>query len=119
MTGGKFLTVIVADQSFALPAELVSDLVKPQPITIVPHAPASVTGIFNLRGRIVTAIDLRERLGLPPRAIGAPALNIVVDHGGELYALTADDVDDVIASDELTDQGLATLDIIGMLPLSL
>jgi purine-binding chemotaxis protein CheW len=115
---GKFLAVIVADQTYAVPVALVCDLVKPQPITVVPHAPPAVTGIFNLRGRIVTAIDLRERLGLPLRAVGAPALNVVIDHGGERYALAADDVDDVMAADELAAKGWTTLDVIGMLPLS-
>jgi purine-binding chemotaxis protein CheW len=51
---------------------------------------------MNLRGRIVTAVDLRRRLGLPPREAGAKPMSVVVEQGGELYAMLADQVGEVI-----------------------
>jgi purine-binding chemotaxis protein CheW len=70
-------------------------------MTPVPLAPRAVAGLLNLRGRIVTAIDLRMRLGLPLRDIGADSANVVVECGGELYALAVDAVGDVVAVDEV------------------
>ena len=51
---------------------------------------------MNLRGRIVTAVDLRRRLGLSARQAGAQPMSVVVEHGGELYALLADTVGEVV-----------------------
>jgi len=66
----------------------------------VPLAPHGIAGLLNLRGRIVTAIDLRRRLGLPSLAAQRESTNIVVENGGELYALIADSVGDVLKIDE-------------------
>jgi purine-binding chemotaxis protein CheW len=112
---GQHLVAFVADRKFALPLGLVCDLVKPLPLTRVPHAPDGVVGIFNLRGRIVTALDLRERLGLPGREAGAAAIDIVVDHRGELYALIVDDVDESTSPDEASRADLAVLDIAALI----
>lgn len=51
---------------------------------------------MNLRGRIITAVDMRRRLGLPPREIGQPHMSVIVERGGELYALQVEDVGDVL-----------------------
>jgi purine-binding chemotaxis protein CheW len=68
-----------------------------QAITRIPLAPAEVAGSLNLRGRIVTAIDLRCRLGLPPRPEGqGGAMSVVVERDGELYSLLADQVGEVL-----------------------
>ena len=58
-----FLTLTVAGQTCSIPVLLVRDVLGPQAITPIPLAPAEVAGGLNLRGRIVTAIDLRRRLG--------------------------------------------------------
>jgi purine-binding chemotaxis protein CheW len=56
-----------------------------------------VAGSLNLRGRIVTAIDLRRRLGLPLREAGAPPpMSVVVEQGSELYSLLCDAVGEVV-----------------------
>src|SRR6476620_563847 len=76
-----FLTLTVAGQLCGVPVLAVRDVLGPQAITRIPLAPQEVAGSLNLRGRIVTAIDLRRRLGLPPRdggAIGAGAMSVVV-----------------------------------------
>ena len=62
----------------------------------MPLAPPEVAGLLNLRGRIVTAIDLRRRLGLPPRADGGTPVAVGIEERGELYGLIVDRVGDVV-----------------------
>jgi purine-binding chemotaxis protein CheW len=96
-TDQVFLTLSVAGQSCGVPVLSVRDVLSSQSITRIPLAPPEVAGSLNLRGRIVTAIDLRRRLDLPPRtADAAPPMSVVVEQGGELYSLLADSVGDVI-----------------------
>jgi purine-binding chemotaxis protein CheW len=94
------LTLTVARQTCGVPVLVVRDVLGTQSITPIPLAPAEIEGAMNLRGRIVTAVDLRRRLGLPPRASvsqgGAQPMSVVVEHGGELYAMLADAVGDVV-----------------------
>jgi purine-binding chemotaxis protein CheW len=91
-----FLTLTVAGQGCAVPVLLVRDVLSPQAITRIPLAPTEIAGSLNLRGRIVTAVDLRQRLGLPPREPGAAPMSVVVEQGGELYSLLVDEVGDVL-----------------------
>jgi purine-binding chemotaxis protein CheW len=97
--GSMMLTLTVAGQLCAVPVLTVRDVLGTQTITPIPLAPREVAGSLNLRGRIVTAIDLRSRLGLPLRPPGSIAMSVVVDVGGELYSLLADDVGEVLALD--------------------
>ena len=90
------LTLTVAGQPCAVPVLAVRDVLGVQAITRIPLAPREVAGSLNLRGRIVTAVDLRGRLGLPPRAAGEVAMSVVVEVGGELYSLLADQVGEVL-----------------------
>ena len=92
-----FVTMMVAEQLFGIPVLTVQDVLGPQRITRVPLAPPEVAGALNLRGRIVTAIDVRCRLGLPKRDADKPGMNVVVDHKGELYALMVDNVGEVLS----------------------
>jgi purine-binding chemotaxis protein CheW len=92
-----FLTLTVAGQLCGVPVLAVRDILSSQAITRVPLAPSEVAGSLNLRGRIVTAIDLRRRLGLPRRAAGSPPpMSVVVEQGGELYSLLSDSVGEVV-----------------------
>lgn len=91
------LTLTVAGQLCGVPVLAVRDVLGPQAITRIPLAPPEVAGSLNLRGRIVTAIDLRRRLLLPERAADQRAMSVVVDHHGELYSLLADQVGDVLS----------------------
>ena len=61
-----YVTVVTGGQLFGLKLERVRDVFVPRGLSEVPLAPPEVAGLLNLRGRIVTAIDLRRRLGLPP-----------------------------------------------------
>ncbi len=91
-----FVTLMLADQLCGVPVLCVRDVLADQTIARIPLAPPEVAGNLNLRGRIVTAIDLRERLQLPRRAAGAPSMSIVTEQGSELYALLVDQVSEVL-----------------------
>ena len=106
-----FVSVTIANQLFGIPVLQVQDVLGTQRITRIPLAPAEVAGSLNLRGRIVTAIDIRIRLGLPARPEGKQAMSVVVDHEDELYSLLVDSVGEVLtleASD--AERNPATLD---------
>lgn len=90
------VSIRVGAQSFGVPVLRVQDVIVQTAITRVPLGPPEVAGSLNLRGRIVTAIDLRPRLELPPRAEGQGFMCVIVEKGGELYALLVDDVGDVL-----------------------
>jgi purine-binding chemotaxis protein CheW len=91
------VTLTVADQICGVPVLSVRDILGEQPITRIPLAPPEIAGSLNLRGRIVTAIDLRRRLGLPPAPPGQKKMSVVADQGGELYALLVDQVSEVMS----------------------
>ncbi len=92
----EFVTMTIADQLFGIPVLTVQDVLGPQKITRIPLAPREVAGALNLRGRIVTAIDVRLRLGLDPRPEDDPGMSVVVEHKGELYSLMIDSVGEVL-----------------------
>src|SRR6266849_3662387 len=85
----EFVTVTVAGQLFGIPVLQVQDVLGPQRITPIPLAPPEVAGSLNLRGRIVTAIDLRTRLKLPRLPDGEVGMSMVVDAVGEVLSLGA------------------------------
>jgi purine-binding chemotaxis protein CheW len=95
----EFVTVTVAKQLFGIPVLTVQDILGPQRITRIPLAPPEVAGALNLRGRIVTAIDVRSRLRLAPRTTGE-GMAVVVEHDQELYSLIVDSVGDVLSLPE-------------------
>ncbi|HET6184258.1 MAG TPA: chemotaxis protein CheW [Acetobacteraceae bacterium] len=98
MSGAElpFLTLTLAGQLCGISVLAVRDILAAKPSARVPLAPPEVAGSLNLRGRIVTAIDLRRRLGLPPADADAAPMSVVVEQGGELYALLVDAVEEVI-----------------------
>jgi purine-binding chemotaxis protein CheW len=94
-----YVTFVIADQLFGVPVAQVQDVFSPQAITRVPLAKGEIGGVLNLRGRIVTAIDLRRRLGLPPRTGGKPPMAVGIERGGEYYGLLIDRVGEVLSPD--------------------
>ena len=93
------VTLTVADQLCGVPVLSVRDILGEQVITRIPLAPPEIAGSLNLRGRIVTAVDLRRRLRLPPAATTQPRMSVVAEQGGELYALLVDQVSEVMSLD--------------------
>lgn len=91
-----FVTFTIAEQLFGIPVLKVQDVLSAHNITRIPLAPPEIAGSLNLRGRIVTAMDVRLRLGLPPRE-GSTSMSIVAEHEGELYSLMVDSVGEVLA----------------------
>src|ERR1700757_3440355 len=91
------VTLTVGEQLCGVPVLAVRDILGEQPITRIPLAPPEIAGSLNLRGRIVTAIDLRRRLGLPPAPPGQKRMSVVADQSGELYALLVDQVSEVMS----------------------
>ncbi len=94
-----YVTLSLAGQLCGVPVSAVRDVLRQQPIAPVPLAPPDVAGNLNLRGRIVTAIDLRRRLGLPPVPQGTQPMAVVTESDGELYALLVDQVCEVVSPD--------------------
>ncbi len=107
----QLLTFMLAGQLFGVPVLQVNDVLGPQKITKTPLAPPAVAGIMNLRGRIVTSIDVRNCLGQAPREAGQANMSVVVDQDGELFSLMIDSVGDVLALSQSTFENVpATLD---------
>jgi len=92
----EYVTMVIGGQWFGIPVLSVQDVLGPQKIAMIPLAPPEVAGSLNLRGRIVTAIDPRVRLGLPDREKDATIMSVVVEHLGELYSLLIDQVGEVL-----------------------
>ncbi|HUB83060.1 MAG TPA: chemotaxis protein CheW [Bryobacteraceae bacterium] len=93
---GQFATFVVSDLSFAVDVLRVQEVLQPQPMTRVPLACGVIEGLINLRGQIVTAIDMRRRLGLPPRGSGRPSMNMVIRYEDAAVSLLVDEIGDVL-----------------------
>ena len=94
----EFLTVIIAEQRFGIPILQIQDVLGEQSITNIPLAPQEVAGSLNLRGRIVTAIDVRKRLDIKDAGTSQDkTMGVVVEHENELYNLIIDSVGDVLS----------------------
>lgn len=107
-----FLTININGQMFGIPILQVQDVLGEVKVTRIPLAPPQVMGSLNLRGRIVTAIDVRKCLGLNPLENSERRMSVVVTHEDELYSLIIDNVGDVLTlQDKEYEQTPATLDI--------
>ncbi len=92
----QFCTFLVNGLLFGIEVLKVQEVIRYQPMTRVPLAPSMVRGLINLRGQIVTAVDLRERLELPPRAADQLPMNVVIRCEDGAVSLLADDIGDVL-----------------------
>jgi purine-binding chemotaxis protein CheW len=99
-SGMALVMLTVADQLCGVPVLSVRDILGDQAITRIPLAPPEIAGSLNLRGRIVTAIDLRRRFGIPPAPSGTSRMSVVTEYGGDLYALLVDQVSEVMTPPE-------------------
>jgi len=92
----QYVTFTTAGQLFGLPIERVQDVFKISHITRVPLAGPEIAGVLNLRGRIVTAINLGNRLELESRTDGLPPMAIGTESGAESFGLLVDAVGEVL-----------------------
>ncbi len=92
-----FVTIYVAKQLFGIPVERVQDILIPENIAHIPLAPNEIAGAINLRGRIVTVVDVRQCLNLQQQSKDATPMCVTVEQGAELYSLKVDSVGAVIS----------------------
>ena len=92
----EYVTAVIGGQLFGLPISRVQDVFMPERVTRVPLSSAEIAGVLNLRGRIVTVIDMRARLGLARADDGKPPMAVGVDLRGESYGLLIDQIGEVL-----------------------
>jgi purine-binding chemotaxis protein CheW len=95
----QFCTFHLGSLYLGLEVLRVQEVIRAQDMTRVPLAPRAVAGLVNLRGQIVTAIDLRRRLGLPDRTAGAEVMNVVIRTDDGAVSLLVDEIGDVCEVD--------------------
>lgn len=102
MTTREYVTFRICDQLFGLSVTEIHDVFRPTRMTAVPLSVSEIAGVLNLRGRIVTAIDARSRLGLPTlqKSNDKQGLAIGVEYGGESFGLIIDEIGDVVRLEE-------------------
>jgi len=95
----RFATFSVADMFCGIDVGQVQEVLKYQEMTPVPLAPDVIQGLINLRGQIVTAVDLRRRFRLPERTVDRQPTNMVLRSDGGAVSLLVDEIGDVIEVD--------------------
>lgn len=93
---GQFATFFIGDLCFGIEVMRVQEVLRYQEITRVPQASSVIEGLINLRGQIVSAIDMRRRLGLPDRPAGTVPMNMVVRYDDGAVSLLVDEIGDVL-----------------------
>lgn len=96
----QFSTFHIDDLYCGIEVLKVQEVMRHQPMTAVPLAPPVIRGLINLRGQIVTAVDLRRRLGLPERAGDALPMNVVVRTKDGVTSFLVDAIGDVVSVSE-------------------
>src|SRR4030088_3422335 len=95
-TVAEYVTAVIGGQLFGLPISRVQDVFMPERLTRVPLSSAEIAGVLNLRGRIVTVVNMRARLGLPKNDDATPSRAVGVDLRGEPYVLLIDQIAEVL-----------------------
>lgn len=99
-TKHQFCTFYVGDLFLGINVQQVQEVIRYQEMTRVPLAPAAIRGLINLRGQIVTAIDLRCWLGMQLREPDELPMNVIVRDGNNAVSLLVDRIGDVIEVDD-------------------
>ncbi|HME08123.1 MAG TPA: chemotaxis protein CheW [Bryobacteraceae bacterium] len=94
--GQQLATFSVGSMHFGVDVLEVQEVLREQAMTHIPTAPEVVRGLINLRGQIVTAIDMRMRLRLPPLESGPPLMNMIIRTEDGAASLLVDEIGDVI-----------------------
>jgi purine-binding chemotaxis protein CheW len=92
----EYVTATIGGQLFGLPIAGVQDVFVPDRLTSVPLAPPEIAGVLNVRGRILTIIDMRRRLELEVLEESRRTLVVGIEHKGESYGLLIDRVGEVL-----------------------
>lgn len=92
----QYCTFTLGDLHFGIETLHVQEVIRNREMTPIPLAPEAVQGLINLRGQIVTAIDLGLRLSLPNRQDCEPAVHVVVNVDGAAVSLLVDSIGDVV-----------------------
>ncbi len=100
MTTSLYCTFFLGRQCYGIPVSDVQEVLSGQPLTQVPLAPAAVAGLMNLRGQIVTAVDLRRVMHVQEARPDHEAMNVVVKHADAEVSLQVDSIGDVLSVDE-------------------
>jgi purine-binding chemotaxis protein CheW len=98
----QFCTFYLDQLLFGVDLKAVQEVIRELPMTPVPLAPAVVSGLMNLRGQLVTALDLRQRLELGPGEPGVRPMNVVVRSPDGAVSLLVDEIGDVVEVEEGT-----------------
>ncbi len=96
----QYCTFYLNDLMFGIDVLKVQEIILPQEMTEVPLSTPSIRGLINLRGQVVTAIDLRRWLGFVPVANGNKAMNVVIRAEEDILSFLVDDISDVLEPDE-------------------
>jgi purine-binding chemotaxis protein CheW len=108
----EYVTALIGEQLFGLPISRVQDVFMLDRLTRVPLAPPEIAGVLNLRGRIVTAIDMRSRLGLGKRDKAGRPMAIGIEYNGESYGLLIDTIGEVLkVADDTREANPVNLDV--------
>jgi purine-binding chemotaxis protein CheW len=100
MASRQFATFEVADQLFGVEVDTVQEVLSYNEYTPVPLAPPAVGGLFNLRGQVIAAVDLRVQLGLARQALQGPVMNVILRGDGEPVSLLVDRIGEVVDLDD-------------------
>jgi purine-binding chemotaxis protein CheW len=110
MSSRQFVTFEVAGQFFGVDVDAVQEVLSYSEYTPVPMAPSAVGGLFNLRGQVIAAVDLRVQFGLPRRDMSGLVMNVIVRYAGEPVSLLVDRIGQVAYLDaQLFEEPPATL----------
>jgi purine-binding chemotaxis protein CheW len=105
MASRQFATFEVADQLFGVEVHTVQEVLSYNEYTPVPLAPPAVGGLFNLRGQVIAAVDLRVQLGLARQAMQGPVMNVILRGDGEPVSLLVDRIGEVVDLDDEAFEG--------------
>ena len=100
MASRQFATFEVAGQLFGVEVQTVQEVLSYNEYTPVPLAPPAVGGLFNLRGQVIAAVDLRVQLGMARKALQGPVMNVILRGDGEPVSLLVDRIGEVIDVDD-------------------
>ena len=105
MASRQFATFEVADQLFGVEVHTVQEVLSYNEYTPVPLAPPAVGGLFNLRGQVIAAVDLRVQLGLPRQVLEGPVMNVILRGDDEPVSLLVDRIGEVVDLDDEAFEG--------------